>query len=117
VRVKPLGAADLYAVSGLDPRNGRPLPNGLVYGVIGDVFVVGSTRELAERAATMPVASAKEAGARFRVDLGRLRASDDGGPIDPFTLTLAQTLFTAVEADASAVDGDVVAHARARTKP
>jgi hypothetical protein len=117
VRVKPLGAADLYAVSGLDPRNGRPLPDGLVYGVIGDVFVVGSTRELAERAATMPVASAKGAGARLRVDLGRLRASDDGGPVDPFTLALAQTLFTAVEADASAVDGDVVAHARARTKP
>jgi hypothetical protein len=115
VRVNPVpragGDAELYEVRGLDRRNREPLPDSLVYGLVGDVFVVGSTRELAEHAATMPAEAAEPAGARMRVDVARL-AEQSRRALGREGSELLQKLVSSVEAEGSARDGDVVARIR-----
>ncbi len=75
VRVSRLaGGADeqLYEVTGLDEQGSRPGPNRVVYGMIGDAFVVASSRELAREVAAMQTEPAPEAGTRVRADAAEL---------------------------------------------
>lgn len=117
VAVKRLGGAtELYEVRGLDRRNREPLPGGLVYGLAGDAFVVGSTRDLAEHAATMPFEPAEPAGARMRVDFARLAEQSSAALGEEMTQLLG-ALFTTADLEASARDGDVVARARIGLRP
>jgi hypothetical protein len=104
----PGGATEeLYEVTGLDERGFRPGPDRVVYGLIGDWFVVASSAELAREVAAMPTEPAPEAGTRLQVDVARLleQAGDDEDA------RIAQALIAAAAASASAEDGDIVADA------
>jgi hypothetical protein len=111
------GAADeqLYEVSGLDPDNFQPGPDRVVYGLIGDAFVVASSEEMAREVAALPTESAPEAATRLRVDVAALiegaAGSAAGGDV-----RLARELLDGAEASASAQDGDVVGEAELRWK-
>lgn len=102
----------LFAVSGLDPDDRRPGPDALVYGVVGDAFVVGSTRKLALDAATLQTARGAKAGSQTRVDLPALAREVGGSAL----LEALATLVGPLSLQASAQGGDVVASARIATK-
>ena len=108
----PGGATEeLYEVTGLDERGLRPGPDRVVYGLIGDWFVVASSAELAREVADMPTEPAPEAGTRLQVDVTRLLEQlrlGDGADED---VRIAQALIASAGASASARDGDVVADA------
>jgi hypothetical protein len=114
IRVSRLaGGADeqLYEVTGLDERGFRPGPNRVVYGLIGDAFVVASSLELAREVAAMPTEPAPEAATRLRVNAAELIADlvDAFGADDD--ARIAEALLDRAEASASARDGDIVADA------
>jgi hypothetical protein len=110
------GGADeqLYEVSGLDPDDLQAGPDRVVYGLIGDAFVVASSEALAREAAALPTEPAGEAATRLRVDVAALL---DGLPrwlAGEDEVRLARALLAGAEASASARDGDVVADAELR---
>ena len=66
VRVSRLAGAaseQLYEVRGIDTHG---VPEHVVYGIVGDAFVVGSTPELAREVAAMSTEQAPEAATRLR---------------------------------------------------
>jgi hypothetical protein len=99
----------LYEVTGLDEGG----PDRVVYGLVGDAFVVASSAELAREVAAMPTEPADEAATRLRVDIAALaqRAEAWLGTDD---VRIIAELVEAVEASASAVDGDVAGEAEVR---
>jgi hypothetical protein len=114
VRVSRLaGGPDelLYEVTGLDESGFRPGPNRVVYGMVGDEFVVASSPELAREVAAMPTEPAPEAGTRLRVDAAEVV----GDLIDAFGVDedarIARALLDRAEASASAEGGDITADA------
>jgi hypothetical protein len=128
IGVKPLGGGGagaegsgrelLYEISGL--REERPdaiaqaSPDALVFGLIGDAFVVASDRAMARRAAALETAPIdQEAGSAIRVPLGRLlaRAGDDD-----VSRALAQVLGD-LTATVSAEPQATVARAELRLAP
>lgn len=112
--VSPKGAADavLYEVRGLDAGDRFAGPDGLVYGVIGDVFVVGSTRALAEEAARLPTNGGVKAATATRLDVDRLLARSPFG--DAQDGAILRAILREATVMGSAEDGDVVASARVR---
>ncbi len=102
------GSEQLYEISGLE--NG---PNRVVYGLIGDAFVVASSADLAREIAAMKTQPAPEAATRIQVDIAALleRArpwlGSDG-------VRAVRALVSAVDVSASAKDGDVVGDAEVR---
>jgi hypothetical protein len=117
VRVTKLaGGADeqLYEVTGLDERGFRPGPDRVVYGLVGEDFVVASSEELAREVAAMSTEPAPEAATRLRVDVAALIdyvAGEFGWDEDA---RIAKAVVERAEASASAEDGDVVADAEVR---
>lgn len=110
------GGADeqLYEVRGLDPENFQAGPDRVVYGLIGDAFVVASSEALAREVAAMETESAPEAATRLRVDVaGVLEGLGDWAAGDE-DVRLARELLAGAEASASAEGGDVVAEAELR---
>lgn len=106
-----LGGAteQLYEVTGLDERGFRPGPDRVVYGLIGDSFVVASSPELAREVQSMPTEPAPEAATRLQVDVDRLlelATADSGEDLD---LQLLRVLVARAKASASARDGDIEA--------
>jgi hypothetical protein len=116
VGVTPIpGGADeqLYEVDGLDPDNSEPGPDRVVYGLVGDAFVVASSEALAREVATLPTEPADEAGTRIRLDVAA--ALDRAGLWVPEEdVRVARALIAGAEASASAEDGDIVADAELR---
>jgi hypothetical protein len=111
IRVSRLaGGADeqLYEVTGLDEQGFRPGPDRVVYGMVGDAFVVASSDELAREVAAMPTEPA-EAGTRLRVDAAVLLNEAAGVFADDGRAATA--LLDRLEASASAADGDITAEA------
>lgn len=112
-RLATAASEQLYEVTGLDPGNGQPGPDRVVYGLAGDVFVVGSSPELAREAATIRTEPATEAATRIRLDVPALleeaaaRLGDDEARI-------LHALIAGAEASASASDGDITAEAELR---
>jgi hypothetical protein len=84
IGVKPISGGaqreQLYEISGLrdgPAEAGRAGPDSLVFGLIGDAFVVASDRAMARRAArleTEPID--QEAGSAIRIPFGRLLARE-----------------------------------------
>ena len=102
----------LFEVRGLDPGNRQPGPDRLVYGVVGDAFVVGSTRALALRAAKVPTTGARRStGALLRADVRSLARALGA---DAATATLLAQAFRGVQAEARSRDGDVAFSVSAR---
>jgi len=101
----------LYSVSGVDATESVTGSSDVVYGVIGDVFVVASTRELARRVAKIPTQSTPAAGTRLRFDVERLLTEARVSPEDG---RLVRSLVKGGDIEASAVRGDIVAHAEVR---
>ncbi len=109
------GAAteQLYEVSGLDAEGAQPGPDSVVYGLVGDAFVVASSAELAREVAAMRPEEAPEAATRIRLDVDAL-LERAGGLIDEEDVKAMRALLSGAEASASAEDGDVVAEAEVR---
>ncbi len=107
------GSEQLYEVTGLDDGEARAGPDRVVYGLVGDAFVVASSEELAREVATMRTEPAPEAATRVRVDIAALleRAGDRLGEDGPRVL---RALVAGAEGSASAKDGDVVGEAEVR---
>ncbi|HET9739840.1 MAG TPA: hypothetical protein VFP78_17115, partial [Solirubrobacteraceae bacterium] len=104
----------LYEVSGLDTGGAQPGPDRVVYGLVGDAFVVASSAELAREVAAMRTEPVPEAATRIRVDVdallsrvGELLGSEED-------VKVLRALVTGAEAGASASGGDVVAEAEVR---
>jgi hypothetical protein len=95
----------IFELHGLSP-NGIG-PDRIVFGVIGDDFVVASSRKLAREVARMPTDPAPKAGTRLRVDVPRML---DTSRIE--SEKELRALLDAVEVSASARDGDIVADAK-----
>jgi hypothetical protein len=101
-QARVLSSGGLFELRGLR----GPGPDRVFYGVIGDSFVVASSRALAEEVAGMPSAPAPKAGTRLHVDVARaLRTADPDNARE--LRALAQTIGAA----ASAQGGDIVAEA------
>jgi hypothetical protein len=114
----PGGATEeLYEVTGLDERGVRPGPNRVVYGLIGDWFVVASSPDLAREVADMPTEPAQEAGTRLQVDVTRVLEQVSVADGEDEDVRLARALIGRAEAGASARDGDVVADAEVLWAP
>jgi len=110
-----VGAASehLYEVSGLDASGAQAGPDRVVYGLVGDAFVVASSAELAREVAAMRPEEAPEAATRIRLDVDAL-LERVGGLLDEEDVKAARALLSGAEASASAEDGDVVAEAEVR---
>jgi hypothetical protein len=104
--VSQLRADHLFELRGLDPHGTEPGPDRVVYGVVGDAFVVASSRELALLAARMPTDPVPKAGTRLRVDVAKVMRTAD--PDDSREL---RALARSVDVSASAQGGDIVAEA------
>jgi hypothetical protein len=117
VRVSRLAGGpdeELYEVRGLDTRGAQPGPDRVVYGLIGEAFVVASSAELAREVAGMSTEPAPEAATRLRVDVARLLdrlGAEIAGDEDA---TVVRALLERAEASASAKDGDIAAEAEVR---
>ena len=98
-------AGHLLELRGVSPSGIGP--DRIVFGVLGDDFVVASSRKLAQEIARMPTAPAAKAGTRLRVDVPRLL--DTSELEDEKEL---RALLRAVDVSASAQDGDIVADAK-----
>jgi len=107
LRARPLDR-DLYEITGIDPTGNEAFKDTLVYGMIGDAFVVGSTRALAEEVATVPTEKADPAATRMRIDVQRLVEQSEGD-----TSPIFAKLVSAIDAEASGENGDIVFSARA----
>jgi hypothetical protein len=114
VRKLPAGGSEqLYEISGLDAGTGRPGPDRVVYGLVGDAFVVASSAELAREIAAMRTEPAQEAGTRVRVDVAAL-LERAGGWLGEDEARVLRALVAGAQVSASAKDGDVVAEAEVR---
>ena len=104
------GSEQLYEITGL---NGGAPPDRVVYGLVGDAFVVASSAELAREVAAMRSEPAQEAGTRIRVDVAALleRAGDW---LDEDEIRAVRALVAAAEGSASAKDGDIVGEVEVR---
>jgi hypothetical protein len=112
IRVMPLPGSDqLYEISGLDRRGVRPGPDRVVFGIVGEAFVVASSQELAREAARMPTEPAPDAGTPLRADADALLA---GEARDSDDARVVRALVAGLEASASAQDGDIEAEAEVR---
>ena len=112
-RLPDTGADALYEVSGLDEGGRLPGPDRVVYGIVGDAFVVASSPELAREVAAMETEAAPEAATRLRALVPEVAA----GLADRLGLGDAELLRAVVEraeASASAEDGDIVGEAEVR---
>jgi hypothetical protein len=105
LEVVPAGE-DLYEIKGLDPLGDEGLPETLIYGMVGDVFVVASTRELAKEVATIATEPADPAATRTKVDVARL-VEQVGEDPEGFVRGVSHA-----EASGSAQDGDLAFDAR-----
>jgi hypothetical protein len=111
VGVTPVPGGDdeqLYEVEGLDPQGFQPGPDRVVYGLIGDAFVVASSEALAREVAALPTEPAPAAATRMRVDVAAL-LERSAGWVGEDDVELARALLAGAEASASAEDGDIVA--------
>ncbi len=99
-------AGHLFELRGVSP-NGIG-PDRIVFGVLGDDFVVASSRTLAREIARMPADPAPKAGTRLRIDVPRLLDTSEMESEKEL-----RALLRAVEVSASARDGDIVADAKA----
>jgi hypothetical protein len=107
IRVARLPGPDaLYEIRGLDPRRELAGPDRVVYGIVGDAFVVASSRKLAREVARMPTDAAPKAGTRLRVDVQKVLRTTD-----PDSARELRALASAIELSASAQGGDIVADA------
>jgi hypothetical protein len=97
----------LYEVTGL------AAPDRVVYGLIGDAFVVASSAELAREAAAMRTEEAPEAATRVRVDVAAL-LEQAAGRLGDDEAEVLRALVAGADASAAAEDGDVVAEAEVR---
>lgn len=116
VRVNRLagGASEeLYEVRGLDSGGFRPGPDSVVYGLIGDAFVVASSAELAREVAAMPTEPAGEAATRLEVDVAAL-LERSAAQLGEEEAGVARALLDGAEASASARDGDIAGEAELR---
>jgi hypothetical protein len=104
------GAEQLYEVTGLADG---VAPDRVVYGLIGDAFVVASSAELAREIAGMRTAPAQEAATRVRVDFPALLDRAGGWLGESWTRAL-RALVKSADASASAEGGDVVGQADVR---
>ena len=105
IDVQPLGGGDeqLYEITA--PR--RIGPDRMVFGLIGDSFVVATDEEMARRAADLDTESLDEdAGGAVRVPVADLLQLE-GDDVRPFT-----EVFEPLEATISADPGATVATAR-----
>jgi hypothetical protein len=109
IRLEGGADEDLYEVTGLDEHGSRPGPNRVVYGLIGDAFVVASSLELARAVAAMQTEPAPEAGTRLRADADELLARL--APFIGVETRGARELLDRAEASASAEGGDITANA------
>jgi hypothetical protein len=100
----------LYEVTGADLES---VPERVVYGMVGDAFVVASSEALAREVATLPTQEAPSAGTRLRLDTDRL-LDDLGAWASDEDVRVARELLAGGEASASADDGDVVAEGELR---
>ncbi|WP_354702419.1 hypothetical protein DSM112329_02777 [Paraconexibacter sp. AEG42_29] len=98
----------LYSVSGVDAAENVTGADGVVYGVIGDVFVVASSKALARKVAAVRTSREDPAATRLQFDVGRLL--DESGA-DPEERRLLEALVEDGELAASARGGDIVASA------
>ncbi|MDQ6750122.1 MAG: hypothetical protein M3Z33_05135 [Actinomycetota bacterium] len=104
----------LYEITGLEQARGVPGLDRVVYGVIGDKFVVASDRTFARRVATMTTFQAEPAGTRLRIDLPRLLREAGGTNAEAHLL---ESFVAGAEVSASAENGDIVAHGTVRWTP
>jgi hypothetical protein len=102
-RLAGAGSEQLYEVTGLDEGG----PERVVYGLIGDAFVVASSAELAREVATMPTEPADEAATRLRVDVAPL-LDRFGDLLEGEETDVLRELVERADASASAEDGDIV---------
>jgi hypothetical protein len=112
-RLPASGSEQLYEVGGLDPHGGRPGPDRVVYGLVGDAFVVASSPELAREVAGMTTEPAGEAATRIRADVPAL-LEGLGMALGDDETRIVRALVEGIEASASAEDGDVAGEAEAR---
>jgi hypothetical protein len=98
-------AGHLFELRGVSP-NGIG-PDRIVFGVLGDDFVVASSRRLAREVARMQTDPAPKAGTRLRVDVPRMLDTSEMESEKEL-----RALFRTVDASASAQDGDIVADAK-----
>jgi hypothetical protein len=115
VRVSRLAGGpseELYEVRGLDSSGFRPGPDSVIYGMIGDAFIVASTPELAREVAAMPSEPAEEAATRLEVDVAAVLERGQLG--NEQEVSIARALLAGADASASAKDGDIVAEAELR---
>ena len=115
-RLPGTGADALYEVRGLDEDGRLPGPDRVVYGTVGDAFVVASSPELAREVAAMETEPAPEAATRLRALVPEVTA-DLADRLDLGEAELLRAVIERVEASASAKDGDVVADAEVRWAP
>lgn len=110
------GGADeqLYEVGGLDPDNTQAGPDRVVYGLIGDAFVVASSEALAREVAALPTAPADAAATRAQLDVPALLEGFGDWVADDEEVRVARAVLGGAEASASARDGDVVGEAELR---
>ena len=97
-------AGHLYELRGVSP-NGIG-PDRIVFGVMGDSFVVASSRTLAQEVARMATDPAPTAGTRLRIDVPRMLDTSEMENEKEL-----RALFRALDLSASAKDGDIVADA------
>ena len=86
------------------PARTQPGPDRVVYGIVGDAFVVASSRALAREVARMPTDAAPKAGTRLRVDVAQVLRTTE-----PENSRELRALASAIELSASAQGGDIVA--------
>jgi hypothetical protein len=111
--VTRLGGEDaLYEIRGRERE--EPGPERVVYGIVGDAFVVASSEALAREVAAMETEPAGEAATRGRAS--RTAVADLAASFLGVGDTV-RALVDGAEASASAVDGDVVAEADVRWAP
>jgi hypothetical protein len=112
-RLSTSGSEQLYEIRGLDPHGGRPGPDRVVYGLVGDAFVVASSAELAREVAAMAPQPAGEAATRIRADVPAL-LEGAGIVLGDDETRVLRGLVDGIEASASAQDGDIAGAAEVR---
>ena len=114
-RAPPRGRGVRAALRGQRARRRRrPAgPDRVVYGLMGDAFVVASSAELAREVAAMRPEQAPEAATRIRADVAAL-LERAGGWLGEDGTRVMRALVAGAEASASAKDGDVVGEAEVR---
>ena len=111
IGVRPVGGGDeeelLYEISGLRDDVRDPVaqagPDSLVFGLIGDAFVVASDRAMARRAAAVETETLdREAGSAIRVPLDRLLAAREGDDVGVALAKVLGVLTATVSAEPQA---------------